>query len=56
MEHDKLRMEFSQEMDNNIEITEWLKNEVLRCYDKATGTEDDNCPLCGDGCNCKGGA
>lgn len=50
----KLRINFKKELNNSLEVTEWVKNEVLKCFDRAAGIEKDECPLCGDGCNCKG--
>ena len=55
MERNQLRMLFKKELNGSLEITEWLKNEVLRCFDRAVETEKDKCPLCGGGCDCKGG-
>ena len=56
IEYDKLRMKFIKTLKNNILMSEWAQVEVLKSFDEAVESMETGCPLCGDGCNCKGGA
>ena len=55
MDSKQLKIVFKKELEDRIEMSGWAADEILRCFDAAVEKVETTCPLCGDGCSCKGG-